>query len=116
MKKSLDGIWELESQENMDEFFQEMGKSYQKYNLGFFYCFTKRSIYIVFKIEGVNYFMRQIAIFVKPVIKLVDNGETWTMSVSGTPNAIPDVTFKDKVEFIEDCMKKKEFLNLITFF
>jgi hypothetical protein len=54
-----------------------------------------------------NYFMRQIVLFVKPVIKLVDNGETWTMSVSGTPKAIPDVTFRDNVEFVEDCMEIK---------
>jgi hypothetical protein len=55
------------------------------------------------KIKGVNYFLRQIALLTKPVIKLVNDKDTWTMSVSGTPRATPDVTFKDKEEFIEDC-------------
>ena len=96
----------------MDDFFEEMGKLCKKFNI--FFTVLQRFLCSIFKIEGMNYFMRQIVLFVKPVIKLVDNGETWTMSVSGTPKAIPDVTFKDKVEFIEDCMKKKEFLNLIT--
>jgi hypothetical protein len=53
--------------------------------------------------KGVNYFLRQIALLTTPVIKLVNDKHTWTMSVSGTPRATPDVTFKDREEFTEDC-------------